>query len=260
MKVDYAEVLSFLFEMGEVFSRRDCGLILAGFRPLPSERARYQFARRLERQKWIEPVGPEPDGRYRITAATVRRLPVLRPEESWGRAWDGKWRIVSYDLPESRRRERQLLWRALRARKLGLLQRSVWIWPHPVEPVLESVLESTGVPECFVGFEAKRLFLCTVAEVVTTAWDWKEIARRQRVYLEQTDLRDGSLRQCQDVAALVRQARVESSAFQSAFSLDPLLPRALWPEDYLGPEVERRHEAWRTVARRRWSELSREGC
>jgi len=40
--------------------------------------------------------------------------------------------------------------------------------------------------------------------------------------------------------------------------LDPLLPQALWPADYVGAEVAARHQTfWRTM-RQRWQEQTSE--
>jgi DNA-binding transcriptional regulator PaaX len=110
--------------------------------------------------------------------------PVKRaPRTEWAKRWDGIWRVVTFDLPEVRHKERHRLSRALRGRQLGFLQRSVWVWPHDVQPILNEIIETEGVPECFCGFQANKLLLCTDAEIVASAWDFVEITRSQRGYL-----------------------------------------------------------------------------
>jgi phenylacetic acid degradation operon negative regulatory protein len=210
---------------------------------------------RLRQQKLLEQMGRGRAAEFRITDLGRRRVRVHRPADQWGRPWDGKWRAFLFDLPVQRRRDRLVLWRALRDAKLGLLQRSVWIWPHEVEPFLMEVIEAHGIPECFCGFEVSRLFLCDNAEAVATAWDCDEIAQAHETYLQHAVANVSSLDAAEDLGRLARIARVERDAYQYAFALDPLLPRLLWPKGYKGPRVEQRHQAFRARLAARALEL-----
>lgn len=59
--------------------------------------------------------------------------------------WDGRWRIVMFDIPESKRRGRVVLTDKLK--HLGFLQfqKSVWIYPYPCEDEIDFVTEFFGV-------------------------------------------------------------------------------------------------------------------
>lgn len=46
------------------------------------------------------------------------------------RRWDQRWRIVMYDIRETRKAKRQLLRDALRSVGFYRLQNSVWVYPH----------------------------------------------------------------------------------------------------------------------------------
>lgn len=50
--------------------------------------------------------------------------------------WDGKWRIVSFDIKEKRRRVRELLRQTLEAVGFVRLHKSVWVYPHDCEDFL----------------------------------------------------------------------------------------------------------------------------
>lgn len=252
MKVDYVAVLEFLWDMFETFSRRDCGLILIGYRPLPSEAALSRTLRRLEQKGLIERIGTGAGARFRLSPQATQRHARRTPEQQWNQPWDGKWRAVCYDLPESQRKVRFALWQALRMRKLGLLQRSVWVWPHDLEPTLQEVIASTGAPECFIGFEVGKLFLASDAEVVSTAWDWEEIGKRQHGYLKHPAADAVEGKSVRTLAELAGLARRERDAYQWALSLDPLLPRTLWPADYVGAEMAARHQTFIRTLRQRW--------
>lgn len=60
--------------------------------------------------------------------------------------WDGKWRIVMFDIPENDRLFRDILRKHLKELKFKKLQHSVFVSPHPFErPILELVgLYSAG--------------------------------------------------------------------------------------------------------------------
>ena len=126
MRTEVELVLAYMFMGLEALTRRDCGLILAGVHSCDSARLVERLLDKLEREQLVARSGGD-DGRFTITETGKRRSAGLDPAEAWNRPWDGHWRVFCYDLPETRRRERLLLWRMLRAERLGLLQRSLWI-------------------------------------------------------------------------------------------------------------------------------------
>jgi len=52
------------------------------------------------------------------------------------KTWDGKWRIVMFDVPEKRKKIRNLL--RFHLKKIGFIQiqGSVWIYPYPCEDIV----------------------------------------------------------------------------------------------------------------------------
>jgi len=255
MKTEYELALEVFFWGLETFSRRDCGLLLAGYRETSSSRRIGFLLERLQRERLLARQGRGRAAQFTITAAGKQRVAPLSPAREWSRSWDGKWRVFSFDLPLSRRKDRLALWRALRDHKLGLLQRSVWIWPHEVEPVLRQIVDARNIPECFCGFEANRLFLCDTTEVVATAWDFEEIGRRHTTYLRNLVATPHAAQTATDLSTLARLARQEREAYRYAFSLDPLLPRELWPAAYHGAAVEGRHDQFHAALGQRLREL-----
>lgn len=47
--------------------------------------------------------------------------------------WDGKWRVVIFDVPNSKAKLRQELRRGMRLYGFLMLQKSVWIYPYPCD-------------------------------------------------------------------------------------------------------------------------------
>jgi phenylacetic acid degradation operon negative regulatory protein len=253
--VDYGEILDLFCALGDVLSRPTLYRLLEGYDEYAEQQRAHRLIQRLQQQKLISRTGKRRDA-FTITADGHTRRPTPNPTAAWRRSWDGAWRVLTFDLPEVRRKDRKRLWQALRAHKLGLLQRSVWIWPHELQPILREIMEVEGLPECFCGFNATSLFLCTTAEIVITAWDWEEIERHHRRYLQHLVANERSLQAARDIPALATVARIERRAYEDAFIFDPLLPRSLWPPDYNGDVVQTRHESFRRLLRQRFHHLN----
>ena len=54
-------------------------------------------------------------------------------------SWDGKWRIIMLDLPESRKSERESLRYLLKKAGFVCLKNSVWVSPFPFEHLFKNI-------------------------------------------------------------------------------------------------------------------------
>lgn len=96
--------------------------------------------RRLVQDGDIE-VAPGKLKRYRLTTTGSRKLARLefanytlaKPKN----IWDGKWRIVCFDIPETEQYIRKLFQRKLVELRFYRLQNSVFVYPYPCEELLE---------------------------------------------------------------------------------------------------------------------------
>ena len=61
--------------------------------------------------------------------------------------WDGKWRIVSFDIPEKKKRARQSLREKLKDLGFCELQKSVFIFPYECKKEIEFVIEFFNLRE-----------------------------------------------------------------------------------------------------------------
>jgi DNA-binding transcriptional regulator PaaX len=251
IKIDWWAVLDFFCWGIDTLGRPSISRALRGYDDERHDSAGKWFFFRLESEGLATRRGRGANAQFTITEKGRQRCAEFDPRPSWNGPWDRQWRIVSYDVPELRRKDRLALWRELRARKLGYLQRSVWIWPHRMEAILEEVIQASGVPECFAGFECGRLFLCTDEEIVRTAWDFEGIQRSQAVYVKKSGAFRNAIRTAADLGALVRAAHEERLAYHAAMENDPFLPRVLWPKGYLGLKVQELHEEARAELTRR---------
>lgn len=59
--------------------------------------------------------------------------------------WDGKWRIILLDLPESRKAERESLRYLLKKAGFVCLKNSAWISPYPFEHLFTNIKKDLGL-------------------------------------------------------------------------------------------------------------------
>ena len=208
---------------------------------------------RLQQRQLLERDSTSPDDRlYRLTARG--RLHVLGghdPVERWARPWDGRWRLVLFDVPTGQNAQRERLRRYLRDKGFGYLQNSVWIKPDPLEEERQILGGGKINVESFLLLEARPCAGESDAEIVAGAWDFKRINRRYTKHLKILKERpDGALGNEAGAKALLRWAAAEREAWLDAVTNDPLLPARILPSDYLGQQTWRRRvEVLRTAGR-----------
>lgn len=86
----------------------------------------------------------------RITNKGKRKLLKYKLEElkiQQPRNWDGKWRIVAYDVPKERKSARDTLRKTLKRLGFLELQKSVYLYPYPCSDAIEFLRELYGVGE-----------------------------------------------------------------------------------------------------------------
>lgn len=94
--------------------------------------------------------------------------------------WDEKWRLVSFDIPENNRSDRDQL--SYQLEKLGLkhFQRSVWITPLPVNEYLKKIARRIS-DRTYLSIFVGNLYNQNPKKLVSDLWEinlWQESAER----------------------------------------------------------------------------------
>ncbi len=76
--------------------------------------------------------------------------------------WDGKWRVVIFDIPEEKRIIRNLFRRNLKKWGFKHLQKSVWMSKRDVFNKLEAYIKDLGIEKWVVVMEVDRLTTHTI--------------------------------------------------------------------------------------------------
>jgi DNA-binding transcriptional regulator PaaX len=71
--------------------------------------------------------------------------------------WDGKWRIVMFDIPEKRRLARDILRSKLKAWGFTQYQQSVWITKKDCAKLLKDFIRQVGIKDWVKVFEAQEI-------------------------------------------------------------------------------------------------------
>lgn len=72
-------------------------------------------------------------------------------------AWDGKWRVVIWDIPEKRRMARDLLRYKLKQLGFLQLQRSIWVTKKNCTKVLQDFISQAGINDWVKVLESNEL-------------------------------------------------------------------------------------------------------
>jgi len=198
--------------------------------------------------------GGDPDTRvYRLTeSGRLHALGGRDPAREWGRHWDGKWRLVLFDIVQDHASHRDRLRRYLRSKGFGYLQDSVWVSPHPLEAESDMLAGSRVDVESLVLLEARPVAGESDAEIVRGAWDFAKINKRYAAVLAVLETCPLDSLNLPGVAKKLKDwARRERVAWLAAVTDDPLLPRKLRPTGYLGERAWlKRTKIFNAMARR----------
>ncbi|MEX1119090.1 MAG: PaaX family transcriptional regulator C-terminal domain-containing protein [Terrimicrobiaceae bacterium] len=190
----------------------------------------------LEKRQFLESdIDPETLQRvYRLTdAGKLLALGGRDPRERWGRAWDGKWRLVLFDIPIDNNKTRLRLRRILRQHHFGCLQQSVWLSPDPLAALKEKIDKDPVAAKVFVCLEAQPCAGEMTEDIVKAAWNFSKIndAYQEHIQFLNALSKNGAPTSWQKLQDWLEQEKI---LWENCLKQDPLLPRSLLPKDYLG--------------------------
>lgn len=89
-------------------------------------------------------------GADKLARLNFREIPMTE-------AWDGKWRLVMYDIPEENRASRNQVRRLIKQLGFIQLQQSVWAHPLPCLSEFETIREANGLGNALVLIETEEI-------------------------------------------------------------------------------------------------------
>lgn len=125
----------------------------------PQRRSYLSALEKLLKTESIEKVIEGGKVKLRITPKGLKILSTKFDLEKFTkRPWDGKWRMVVFDILESHKKQRERLRGFLKSLGFGLLQESVWISPFPIENELDEFLSQQKLAGMVLVSKAQILY------------------------------------------------------------------------------------------------------
>jgi len=202
-----------------------------------SEAAVRQAVSRMARQGWL--VGERRGNRafYAVTERGRRRIEELNPR-IYGPVieWDGRWRMLTYTVEESRRERRDRLRKELAVLGWAQLSASLWISPSDSLDAARSAAESAGAGDAVHLFLGEYRGPLSDRELVERCWDLESIAAVYREFIDRYAARlnrERERRVLSDEEAFVKRLWLVHDYRRFTY-LDPGLPSELVPAHWSG--------------------------
>lgn len=190
---------------------------------------------RMRREGWFE---SEPNGRETVYALMPRAWRLLdegrerllfRPDDQW----DGRWKMVIYNVPETDRQARFRIRRSLAWLGFGPLASSTWISPHDLLDSAARVLADEPSAH-FDLFSAQGRERANAREIAARCWNLEELNKQyQRLHKTVERQHARFERGLSDEEALVERIRLIHDFRKLPFR-DPGLPAELLPGHWSG--------------------------
>src|SRR3990167_5715390 len=111
---------------------------------------------KLKNLQWAERSRRDDEIYYRITEKGEKVIDkMLSPLKVTGK-WDGRWRLVLFNIPEVNRSLRDKIRQGLKRLGMGILQPSVWISPNDVREEIEELKARLNLTNSLKYFEVSR--------------------------------------------------------------------------------------------------------
>ncbi len=154
--------------------------------------------------------------------------------------WDGKWRILSYEIPEKKREMRDRLRREVSGWGLGPWHRSFWITPHPIIPNLKALVSNKEEENYVQAFESEHVF-GNRSVLIEKVWATTQLETKYRqLFKKWHDILSSQEEKPEKLKKVVTE-------YVSILRMDPGLPPQLLGSNWIGFESFKIYKEIRTI-------------
>jgi phenylacetic acid degradation operon negative regulatory protein len=160
-------------------------------------------------------------------------------------AWDHKWRVVIFDIPEEKAQSRNFLRRYLISLGFGKVQRSIWISPYNMAKQIELYARKLKISDYVFQLSVERFQGLPESKMGIMFWDIKGLDKKYLGFIGQASETLIKLHELKDIPADKRSSDYKillaslNWDYQSILALDPQLPAELLPSDWSGKIARR---------------------
>ena len=166
---------------------------------------------------------------FRLTGAGKKELfrlyPVLEIDQE---KWDGFWRVIIFDIPESKRSSRDSLRKEILKQGFGRLQNSTYISPYEFSKSFMNFLQVKGLVGSVLLMEAKQKHLGNPKMLAGKVWELGDIQKEYLSVIERLSTRFG----ISDKRKREEFLKKIYSKYLKTVIKDPFLPKELLSKDW----------------------------
>lgn len=151
------------------------------------------------------------------------------------RDWDGRWRVVFFDIPEAKRGLRDELRFELKDLGFGLWQRSVWVTPFDVGKELNSCLQKEKISNFVEVVVGERVGDLSDRDFAARVWSLDKVNEGYKHLLASWA---EELKKESSAEERLRAAASFHNRYLAILEDDPRLPPELLPNDWVGGDTK----------------------
>ena len=200
---------------------------------------------RMSRKGWLE---SRRVSRYSFYSLTPKCLELL--EEGARRIfqprrdpWDGRWHLLTYSIPESKRHLRRRLRRRLLWLGFGALHHATWISPRDSQAEVEQIADVLQVRPYMEFFAAEHRGFASDEDIVERCWDLERLDGYYAAFISRYDppFQEHRARSMAGDGLEPKECFVQRfmliHEYRSSPYVDPNLPPELLPDGWLGEKA-----------------------
>lgn len=196
---------------------------------------------RMSKQGWVKSERRGNKSFYSLTEQGIVRMEEAsrRIYKETSPAWDGKWWILLYNIPEEKRHLRDKLREELTWSGFGPLSNSCWLTPNNLRKEINVLIKKYKIEKFVTLFEAEHEGMQSHEELVKRCWDLNEINDRYADFIEQYSqkyiIHKDKIKknEMSDSKCFVESALLVHE-YRKFLFIDPSLPSELLPDKWLG--------------------------
>jgi phenylacetic acid degradation operon negative regulatory protein len=162
-----------------------------------------------------------------ITSLGLKRIKKSLPSYEVHRPWDKKIYLITYDIPEKEKKERDRLRNFLINLGCGMLQASVWLTPYNPKKLVSSFIKQNKIKGSIIVSDVGKdgnIGKKDLRRLLSKVYELEKLNEKYKVFLDN-----------------IGKGRIKKThlgfAFLSILKDDPQLPFELLPDDWLGEKA-----------------------
>ncbi|WP_044895754.1 PaaX family transcriptional regulator C-terminal domain-containing protein [Bacillus alveayuensis] len=156
--------------------------------------------------------------------------------------WDGRWRILTYSVPEEKRDLRNQIRKELSLMGFGLISHGTWASPNPVEEQVMELIRDYHLEQYVILFSSSSVVSHTNEDLIEKGWDFAAIGKEYEAFIEiyQTKYDEYKKRawnnELSDEECFIERTKLVHE-YRKLFFVDPGFPNDLLPPDWNGTKA-----------------------